>query len=293
MRKPGSMALDKWAISAFLLTSMQGASADDLKNVNLKGSIGAPKSGSPASTVNKSSSSDSSSTNPNDATMTSDMLFVEPKKSTIKKDVPLQEFDQHSVSLTIERSDIVFDKLHGVMISVTNNSDKALVIDGDTAKIRVGDKPLDAVPVFAIQRLIIPPHKYSQDMIDLITKVAPAAVTVSAIPTVQDIRRSQKPILERYGRDEVRRKIEFSRFGRRIVWSHQKASGILYFETNDQLAGAKLDLPVNLLFQPSDKLIVSSIAPTVEPPSTVRAQAPETSATPNSVIAPQTPQTPQ
>jgi len=266
-------------IVSLLISTPLSALADDIQDLNLKGKIG------PGQGVSTNGAPDNQ-----DATMNQDMLLVVPQKSTIEKNVPYNGIDQNAINLKITKSDIDFEKVRGLLIVVANNSDKPVVIDGDKASLTVGNTKSECVPVEFIQRMIMPPHKLSQDVIDLITKVAPAGVSIGAIPTVQDIRRSQKPILERYGKDELRRKIEFTRFGRRIIWTHQEVSGILYFNTKEELAGAKLDVPMSLLFSPKDTASISAIAPQSEK-SNVRAQAPETSSTPNAKSVPSAPAT--
>jgi hypothetical protein len=273
------------SIVSGLLFSPLSAVADSGEEVNLKGKI---EPGPSTSTNATSSSAPSSSSTPStsrsvdaqDATMNQDMLFVAPKKSTIEKTETYGSLDQNLVDLTVTKSDIDFEKVRGLLITATNNSSKPIVVNGDNATISLQENSLKCVPVEFIQRMIIPPHKLSQDVIDLITKVAPAGASVGAIPTVQDIRRSGKPILERYGADEVRRKIEFTRFGRRIIWSHQQVSGILYFDTKEELANTKLTVPIALLFSPNENGTVTAIAPPPEK-TNLRAQAPETSAPPN------------
>jgi hypothetical protein len=281
------------AIMSVFLFAPLSALADDIQNLNLKGQIKQPGQSASATGVpdNTTQHATDNQSVPQDATMNQDMLLVAPpQKSTIEKNVPYEGINQSLIELKILKSDIDFEKVRGLQIMVINNSNKPVVIDGDKASVMIGNTKTVCVPVEFIQRMIIPPHKLSQDVIDLITKVAPAAASIGALPTIQDIRRSQKPILERYGADEVRRKIEFTRFGRRIIWTHQEVSGILYFNTKEELAGTKLDVPMSLLFSPKDTSSISAIAPPAVK-STVRAQAPETSSTPNAKSVPSSPAT--
>jgi hypothetical protein len=86
----------------------------------------------------------------------------------------------------------------------------------------------------------------------------PAAVTVGAVPTISDIKNAKRPVLDRYGHDEERRSVEASRFGRRILWPHQKTQGIVFFETDDPLGSARIDIPATTLFDQKDTGILSS-----------------------------------
>jgi hypothetical protein len=192
-----------------------------------------------------------------DAIMTPDLLLVTPSNSTKEPAKPLKDLIGTALKLQIDRSDIVFDKLRGIMITVTNETNRPLVIDGEKATAIVGGKDYSCVPVSTIQQAIVPPHRTIQNFEELLTKALPAAATVGAAPTVRDIKVSRKPVLERYGPDELRRKIEYSRFGRRIVWTNQKIQGIVYFQTNDDLTGAKMSIPTTTLFDSTDAAILT------------------------------------
>jgi hypothetical protein len=193
-----------------------------------------------------------------DAIMTPDMLLVTPSTSTPEVPKPLKDLIGTALKLHIDRSDILFDKLRGIMITVTNETNRPLVIDGEKAVAIVGGKDYSCAPVSAIQQAIVPLHRISQNFEVLLTKVLPAAATVGAAPTVRDIKESKRPILQRYGPDELRRKIEYSRFGRRILWTNQKIQGILYFQTNDDLTGAKVTIPATTLFDNKDTSMLTT-----------------------------------
>lgn len=193
-----------------------------------------------------------------DGTMTQDMIMVGPDNPKQPVGRPLSALVGTALKIQIDKTDIVFDKLRGVMVTVTNDTGRPIVVEGDVAKATVGGKSYTCVHVAAIQQAIVPRHKLSQDFEDLLTHAVPAAVTVGASPTIRDFRISQKPILDRYGPDELRRKIEYSRFGRRILWTQQKTQGIVYFQTDDQLTGAQMEIPVTTLFDDTDKATLTS-----------------------------------
>ena len=58
--------------------------------------------------------------------------------------------------------------------------------------------------------------------------------------------------------DERRRIVEASRFGKRILWPHDKTGGILYFKTTDTFTGVKLQIPVHTLFDKPDNALLQS-----------------------------------
>ncbi len=187
-----------------------------------------------------------------DAIMTPDMLLVTPSSSTQEPPKPLKDLIGTELKLHIDRTDIVFDKLRGIMITVSNQTNRPVMVDGEKATAIVGSNSITCVPVSTIQLAIIPVHRGKQSFEELLTKAFPAAVTVGAAPTVRDIKVLHKPILDRYGPDELRRKIEYSRFGRRILWTNQKVQGVIYFQTSDDLSTAKISLPATTLFDNKD-----------------------------------------
>ena len=192
------------------------------------------------------------------AMMTPDMLLVTPSNPTQQAVKPLKDLIGSHLKIQIDRSDIVFDKFHGVMITVSNETNRPVVVDGDKGTANAGGEEFTAVPVSAIQQAIIPLHKTSQDFEQLLTKAVPAGATVGVAPTLRDIRQSRKPVLQRYGPDELRRKIEYSRFGRRILWTGQKVQGILYFQSDADLTGAKITIPATTLFDAQDTSMLTS-----------------------------------
>ncbi len=192
-----------------------------------------------------------------DAMMTRDLLLVNPAQGG-PPPKPLQSFVGVSLKLVIERSDVVLDGLRGLMITVTNDTSRPLVIDGDNAQATVGEKSYLSAPLPLVQKCVLPNNGLLATTGKLVTNVVPAAVTVGAIPTIKDFVILKKPISKRYGPDERRRIVEASRFGKRIVWPHQRTEGIIYFQTNGALTGAKLQMPVHTLFDKPDSASLSS-----------------------------------
>jgi len=193
-----------------------------------------------------------------EGTMTRDMILVSPENARQLVGKPLAELAGSGLILQLDRKDITFEKLRGIMITVTNNTNRPVAVDGDQARAIVAGKGYLCVPVSAIQQAIVPHHKPSQEFMEILAHVVPAALTVGAAPTLRDFQISRKPVLERYGADELRRKIEYSRFGRRILWSQQKVQGIVYFDGTQPLAEARLEIPATTLFDSKDAATLSA-----------------------------------
>lgn len=194
-----------------------------------------------------------------DAVMTEDLLMVNPpQKPSAPQPAPLQAFVGQSLTITVEPSDISLKDLQGVMVSVINETNRPLVLEGDNAQAIVGEITYKCAPLITIQNSVLPDHSGKAMAKGFFTKVIPAAATVGLVPTFKDISTMKKPIRLRYGPDELRRMAESSRFGARILWPHQKTNGIVYFDSSDKLDGAKIMIPAQTLFDASDKTLLSA-----------------------------------
>ena len=190
------------------------------------------------------------------AMMTRDLLLVSPSKGEQPK--PLQNFVGTSLTLTIGRSDIILDGLTGISITVSNDTSRPLLIDGHNAKAISGSNTYLAASVRVVQQCVLPNNSAFAKICRLLTDLSLGGLTVGAVPTVKDYITMKKPINKRYGSDERRRIVEASRFGKRILWPHDKTGGILYFKTKDKFTDVKLQIPVNTLFDKPDNAVLTN-----------------------------------
>jgi hypothetical protein len=190
-----------------------------------------------------------------DAMMTQDLLLVNPNKSG-QPPQPLQSFVGQTLKISVEHSRINFRKLAGVKITVFNDTNRPLVIDGKEAKAMVGTKTYQNVSLPVLQKKVLPSNSLEANAGRFVTDVVPATVSVGGTPTVEDYIRMEKPIRRRYGSDQRRRTTEAGRFGERILWPHQETQGILYFQTDEDLSQAKIQIPAHTLFDAPDKAIL-------------------------------------
>jgi len=192
-----------------------------------------------------------------DAMMTQDLLLVNPNKSGAAPK-PLQSFVGDSLKLSIDSKSIVFHGLRGLMITVSNDTNRPLLIDGDNAKATLGAQAISAISVSVLQKSVLPSKSLKATAVRTTIQVVPAAATVGLTLTVEDYIKMKKPVRKRYGSDSQRRQAEASRFGKRIVWPHQKTEGILYFKTAEELTGSKVEIPVHTLFDAPDHAVISA-----------------------------------
>ncbi len=190
-----------------------------------------------------------------DAMMTQDLLLVSPDKGK-QSPKPLQDFVGNTLTLSLEQSDIILDGLRGMMITVTNDTSRPLVVDGDSTKATSGGHNYSSAPVSVVQKSVLPSNAAVAKVFRLTQGITEGGLSIGAIPTVKDYITMKKPIRKRYGPDEHRRLVEASRFGKRILWPHQKTDGVLYFKTHDTFTGAKLEIPVHTLFDKPDSAVL-------------------------------------
>ncbi|CAK9252025.1 unnamed protein product [Sphagnum jensenii] len=139
-----------------------------------------------------------------DALMTPDMLLVTPTASGQQSPVPLGALVGNALKLNVLRSDVTFEKFRGILVSVTNGTNRPLVVNGDQATALLDGHTFKCATIAAIQQSIVAPRKTSTEFEELLTLALPAALSVGAVPTIRDIKESQRPVLERYGPDELR-----------------------------------------------------------------------------------------
>lgn len=194
-----------------------------------------------------------------DAIMTQDMLLVNPNPDKSKPAAPIAGYIGMTLKIDVDRKEIKFKNLHGLAVTVSNDTNRPLVISGDEAIARAGNKAYKCAPLTAVQLAVNPENNLGRVAVDMVTKVAPAAASVGAVPTVEDLYKYSKPPLSRYGKDQERRVVESSRFGKRILWPHEKTQGIIYFDNKATLGKTTIEIPVATLFDKKDSgLLVSS-----------------------------------
>jgi len=195
-----------------------------------------------------------------DVFMTPDFLLVNPKNSGMLM-VPLKSLMGTKLQWSVQRSDTMLGGLSGLQVIVINDTNRPLIVDGDNIKATVGNTNYLCVSVAELQASILPSQTTAAKLHRTVSRIVPAAVTVGLEPTIKDVIISKRPVLQRYGTDENRREAEATRFGKRILWPHEKTQGIVYFKTCDSLTGAKIEIPVSMLFDPQDKALVTVNAP--------------------------------
>lgn len=201
------------------------------------------------------------STSGSDAVMNQDMLLINPNansgsgKGTAK---PLTASIGMTITMSVDTNEVVYKNLRGLTVTVVNDTNKPLIIDGDNAVALQGGKTYKSAPITAVELAVSPIPNFHTAVHDTLTIVLPAAATAGLVPIIKDVQTYSKPTLARYGKDQERRVIEGSRFGKRILWPHEKTQGVIYFETVDAIAKAKVEIPVTTMFDNKDVGVLSS-----------------------------------
>lgn len=215
------------------------------------------------------------STSGGDAEMNQDMLLVNPSSGTgttggvaasgapakpLTAGTSLSQSIGTSITMTVDPGVVIYKNLRGLTVTVVNDTGKPLIIDGDKAVAIQGSKQYKSAQNTDVELAISPVPTLKTAFHDFTTIVLPDAASAGLVPVIKDLKTYSKPTLARYGKDQQRREIEGSRFGRRILWPHEKTQGVIYFQTIDLdfSAKAKVELPVSTMFDNKDLGVLSS-----------------------------------
>ena len=166
---------------------------------------------------------------------------------------PLATIAPEKLAVSIEPAQVALNNLRGIQIVVKNNTDRPVVINGDMASVMCGGQKMQAVSLAQIDVSTCPMVTPKEQR----KRFAEAALSVGWIPTIEDQKIQNGPILARYGCDESRRINEISHFGRRVLWPGDSTGGVLYFLTDQSLKGLTIQLPVNTLFVNTDGALLT------------------------------------
>jgi hypothetical protein len=166
---------------------------------------------------------------------------------------PLATVAPEKLVVSIEPAQVALNNLRGIQIIIKNNTDRPVVINGDMASVMCGGQKLQAASLKQIDVSTCPMVTPKEQR----RRFAEATLSVGWIPTVEDQKIQNGPILARYGCDESRRINEISHFGRRVLWPGDSTGGVLYFLTDQSLKGLTIQLPVNTLFVNTDGALLT------------------------------------
>jgi hypothetical protein len=183
---------------------------------------------------------------------------TDPNKSS--SEAPLSSIITKA-KLSIIGRDVITNGLHGIMISVANDTDRPLIFDGDAAIATVSGAKYTAAPIAGLEPPKSPPDDPKGKLKSDLWATASSAVTVGALQTVLDQKRFDGPILGRYEQDEDRRRNEASRFGKRVVWPGDSSQGVVYFNGVTTLQDAALSVPVHVLYNNDEQAVLRTDGP--------------------------------
>ncbi|MBX9686819.1 MAG: hypothetical protein K2X27_08965 [Candidatus Obscuribacterales bacterium] len=173
------------------------------------------------------------------------------------KNLPLTEVLQE-IELSIDPEDAVVRGNHGLKIRIKNNTDRAVIFDGQKAIARLNGKEYKCLAAGEFEDLSGSQPDFLADLGKDTAETIGTAVTVGALPTVSDWMKNRKSILGRYGQDEERRQDTQNRFGQRILWPGDESAGIIMFQAKEALKGALLEMPITAFFDSKDRASINS-----------------------------------
>lgn len=242
-----SLLMTLTAVSFLTASQWHPAGAQELK-----GPIGGTQSTSESAPTNPDQGMAGLGAPGAGAIMTQDMLLVNPTDKSGKASLPITGFIGMTLKMDVNRAEVKFKDLKGLAVTVSNDTNRPLVINADEAVAKVSAQTYKCASLTQVQLAVNPEHGIGKMAMDMIFKVAPAAASIGVVPTAQDFIRQSKPPLERYGKDQERRVVESTRFGKRILWPREKTQGIIYFNNKANLDKATIEIPVATLFDKQD-----------------------------------------
>lgn len=165
-----------------------------------------------------------------------------------------------NVELTVEPQEMIIKSKHGFRIRVKNNSDRAIVFDGEHANANIGGKVISCMDVVDFDEMFDKPETFASSWRIGATSTLTDGLTIGTWQTVGDMLKTQN-FFKRYGKDEQRREHSEERFNQRVLWPGDTSAGIILFPSNESLRGATISLPVSSFFNPKDQAVVTSAPP--------------------------------
>jgi hypothetical protein len=132
------------------------------------------------------------------------------------------------------------------------------MFNGNEATVSLAETPLKAAPMIEISNRIRQsdnPCGYAQRSFE---NTVTAALTLGAVQAVDGEKVRRGPIADRYGFDNANRNDRLGRFGERILWPEDSSEGLVYFKTNNSLAGTTIQVPVSDFYNRNDSITVSA-----------------------------------
>jgi hypothetical protein len=179
-----------------------------------------------------------------------------PTNSNSKSSEPLSTVKE-KIEITVLPQDIVVRGKHGLKIQVKNNTDRAVIFNGEEARAKQRQNEYRSMNVDQFDELFAESPAFSNRLRRNLSQTALAAVTVGGAQTVFDAMKNSKPVLRAYGRDEERRQEDQERFGQRILWPGDSSTGVVLFSAEEPLTEAVVSIPAASLFDANDKALVS------------------------------------
>ncbi len=155
-------------------------------------------------------------------------LLLEPQKKVM---TPLKDIVADSVHVSISDKTMSLQPFTGIGITVTNNSDRTIEVNGDACSATIGGTTEKCLTMAQIESSIdlpdSPRHKYRKQLAASLEGAAFVGATLAARDQVNQ----KRAVKERYGWDERRREEQSRRFSKRVLYPGDTTSGFIYFDT--------------------------------------------------------------
>lgn len=184
-------------------------------------------------------------------------LLVTPGMRPTTVSEPLSQIISTKVMGQVDATNRSRGKFQGVAVTITNNSDRAVLFDGDGAQLTDAGVTLSCISLADLGKLSVLPEQSNRKFVTDLKATTSAALSIGWVQTIRDQKQGSGPIVAanggRYGLDEQRRYDELSRFGKRVLWPGEKTSGVIYFNGKAQLDSSILAIPAYSYYNHDDR----------------------------------------
>ncbi|HEY9786654.1 MAG TPA: hypothetical protein V6D17_14730 [Candidatus Obscuribacterales bacterium] len=157
------------------------------------------------------------------------------------------------ITVIIADKKVPMKRFTGFGITVINNSDRIIEVNGEGATVNIGSAEKQCASMSEIETSIDAPDNPKSQPIRTLTSTLEGAISIGAIQAVQDHLNERGSVRDRYGWDEKRRDRLFDRFGKRVLNPGDTTSGVIYFRGAIKEGQASFSIPVSDFYDDKDR----------------------------------------
>lgn len=165
--------------------------------------------------------------------------------------MPLNEIT-NKIELNIEPEDVLIKGKHGVKIKIKNNTDRALIFNGENATARFHGSEYKCMNIDQFE------DTCNLDLSDRDLPLIMPPVVIGGLQPAKSISSKSRSLRKSIEASENSLKKPPERFGKRILWPGDTSYGIILFNANESLTNSIIKIPASSLFDSSDQAAISN-----------------------------------